>query len=378
MTFRKASKLDGIEISLIRQWNSKAKPSTIKMTIGELPYEPPRAVIDAGIKAFAEKRMAYTPNAGLAELRELVALEHESNTGRRTNENNVIITDGVEQALYNTFSTFLNPGDNVLIPEIFFSPYETIPRMNGANVNKFALKEDFSIDLKDLESKLNDRTKLVVINSPANPTGNVLGSEELLELAEILKKHPDVYVASDEIYSHLFFCEKMPDSISKYFDRSIVMNGISKRASATGLRIGWTIAPEEVTKEMLKVQQYTVTCASTPCQYAAIPVLRGQCVQEEKSYRDMLRENRDLTTKLIREIPGTLINNPEGAFYCFPDISQYGSSEKVSQRLLDEADVLVIPGIAFGLRGDNHVRISYAVEHSKLEEGLNRIKGVLK
>lgn len=378
MNFKPSHRLDGIEISIIRQINSLAKPSTITLGIGQLPYMAPKPLIQAGIKAFEKGVIQYTSNAGNSELRQLIADEHSAIYGTAATQEEVIVTTGVEEALSIIFAASLNPEDEVLIPEIYFSVYETLPKFYNAIPRAYRLNEDFGLELADIESKINQKTKLIIINSPANPTGKVLGEIELVGLARVVDNHPSLYVVSDEVYSHLYFGEERPKSIAMYSDRVIVTDGISKRASATGLRIGWTIAPQEVTRELIKVHQYMVTCASSISQAAAIPVLRGECSEQERQYRLSLKENRDLALQLLSEIPGISIVPPEGAFYCFPNISRFGCSMDISLKLLNECDVLTIPGIAFGEKGNSHIRISYAVDKEKLQEGIRRMQETLK
>ena len=378
MSFKPSHRLDGIEVSVIRKINALAKPSTINLGIGQLPYRAPEPLIQAGIRALEQGTIQYTTNAGNAELRQLIAKEHSNLCGWIKFPEDVIVTTGVEEALSIVFAAALNPGDEVLIPEIFFSVYETLSKFYGALPREYRLDKTFGLDLEDIESKINPRTKLIIINSPANPTGKVLGNDQLSNLAEIIHSHQDLYVVSDEVYSHLYFGEERPQSIARYSDKVIVTDGISKRASATGLRIGWTIAPQEVTRELIKVHQYMVTCASSISQAAAIPVLKGECSEHEEEYRKSLRENRDLAIQLLSEIPGISIVPPEGAFYCFPNVSRFGGSMDVSMKVLDECDVLTIPGIAFGEKGEHHIRLSYAVDEASLYEGIRRIQETLK
>ncbi|MBT3261181.1 pyridoxal phosphate-dependent aminotransferase, partial [bacterium] len=184
MKLKLSSKLNDIQISEIRQIVNLAKKDTINLGIGQLPFDPPAALIEAGIKSFQSGQLKYSPNAGLPELRELIALEHQSQTGKPTTFENVIITVGVESALYITFATFLDPDDEVLIPEIYFSVYDTIPKMLGAKVKTFKLNTDFSIDFQDLKKKITKKTKLIVINSPCNPTGKIVSLAEQQSLAD--------------------------------------------------------------------------------------------------------------------------------------------------------------------------------------------------
>ncbi len=373
--FKPSKKLQGIGISEIRKMNALANPDTINLGIGQLPFDPPIALAKAGAAAFAGK-LKYTENAGLWELRDLVAKEYLRKTGKETDPDNVIITVGAEEALDIAFGTFLDEGDEVLIPEIYFPVYETIPRLYGASVKTYKLGEGFGIDLQDLESQITGKTKLVVINSPANPTGRVLSPGELKQLAEILERHKGVYVISDEVYDSLYFGEP-PESFSKYSDRCVVINGISKRSAATGLRLGWSISPKEVTASMLPLHQYRVTCASLPSQKAAIPVLKGECSCEEDHYRKVLAENLEAAYNILSKIPNSKITKPGGAFYFFVDISAYGNSRDIAHRILKEQNVLTIPGIAFGQSGDRYIRISFAANKIDLLEGVEKIRGVL-
>ena len=377
MTFKKSRKLEGVEISVIRQMNNRANSDTINLGIGQLPYQPPLKLKKAGAQAFSDGQTRYTPTKGILELRTLIAEEHKRHTGKETDSENVIVTVGAEEALDIICRTSLDDGDEVLIPEIFFSVYATLPRLNLAIPTTYRLTPDFGIDLTDLESKIKEKTRLVFINSPSNPTGRVLAQDELRSLADVLERHPNLYIVSDEIYSYLHFMDKLPPSMAEFSDRVIIVNGISKRASATGLRIGWIIAPEDVTQELVKLHQYAVTSAASPSQLAAIPVLKGECFEDEEMYRTQLMVNRDLTAQRLSEIPNVSLTKPGGAFYCFPDISYYGTSQEVADRLLDEGNVLTIPGIAFGQRGNSYIRISYAADVKELDKGLNIIKGVL-
>jgi len=374
MKLKLSSKLNDIQISEIRQIVNLAKKDTINLGIGQLPFDPPAALIEAGIKSFQSGQLKYSPNAGLPELRELIALEHQSQTGKPTTFENVIITVGVESALYITFATFLDPDDEVLIPEIYFSVYDTIPKMLGAKIKTFKLNADFSIDIQDLKKKITKKTKLIVINSPCNPTGKIVSLAEQQSLADIVAHHPLLHLVSDEVYAELYFTPKKPVSLAKFSDKVIVLNGISKRASATGLRIGWIIAPKPITQELVKIQQYSVTCAAITSQKAAMPVLRGECDQDTARYREVLAEHRALALTLLADIPKIKVVAPEGAFYCFVDISAYGKSKEIAYRILADKNVLTIPGIAFGKKGDRYLRISFAADLTAIKQGLKALK----
>jgi len=366
----------GVEISEIRKMNALAGRNTINLGIGQLPDDLPPSVRDKGLEAFTTGQTRYTSNQGSLELRQLIAAYHSKKNGRSYSGDQVIITNGAEGALWNIFSVYFDRDQEVLIPEIAFSVYRTIAELQGGRAVNYRLKKDFSIDLRDLESKISDKTRFIVINSPNNPTGSVLSDEQISAVTEIAERK-GIYIISDEIYSELYFGESGPSSPMAYSDRVITVDGISKRAAATGLRIGWTICPEEIACPMVVANQYVTTCASSVSQYAAIASLDGSSDPFVKRVREELAGKGEYAYKVLRGIKGVEVVKPRGAFYIFPDISAFGTSREVALRILDEVDVLTIPGIAFGERGDKHIRLSFATDFEKLKEALQRIKHLL-
>ncbi|MEK6885395.1 MAG: pyridoxal phosphate-dependent aminotransferase [Nanoarchaeota archaeon] len=379
MTYRFAQSTNNSEISLIRRMNNLVTANTINLGIGQLPYSLPIQVIDAGKTFLSRGKIGYTPNAGLPELRELIANEYQSRTEKPTCRDEVLVCAGVEHALYVAFSTFLDKGDEVLIPEISFSPYRTIPKRKGAVVREFKLDKNFMPDFSDLEKKIIDKTKLIVVNSPANPTGAVLDNNSLEKLARILKRNPGVMLLSDEIYSNLYFSATRPVSPARYTNQVIVLDGISKsHGCGTGLRLGYVVADEEIINRMTPIVQETISCAPTLSQVMAMPIFRGECKDHELSVRANLQANRGLLLERLDSIPSIKTTIPEGAFYCFVDVSSYKSpetpdSESIAKKILKEKDVLVIPGIAFGKAGDDFIRISYAVPRENILNGTAKL-----
>ncbi len=353
--------------------NSLAKSDTINLGIGQLPENLPASVMNKGIAAFQDNQTRYTSNQGLLELRELVAYHHSKKANKSVSIDQVVITNGAEGALWNIFFTYLEPQDVVLIPDIAFSVYQTITQLQGAKTVTYRLNEDFSIDFEDLNSKLTEAVKFIVINSPNNPTGSILPSSDIKALANIVDKN-DIYIISDEIYSDLYFSHSRPDTPLAYTDKVIVVDGISKRAAATGLRIGWTISPTSIATNMIITNQYVATCASSISQHAAIASLNGSTDDFVQRICVNLEEKSEYIYKSLKEIPHVNVEKPQGAFYIFPDISYYGSSTDVAHKMLDQVNVLTIPGIAFGKRGDSHLRISYATDMAKLIEACKQIQ----
>lgn len=369
------SNFHGVDISEIRKMNALATENTLNLGIGQLPNDIPEAVenqIRAGIDL---GKTRYTSNQGMPELRSLVASYHSGKTGKKITPEQVIITNGAEGALWNILYTFLEPFDEILVPEISFSVYDTITKLQGGEAKTFKLNSDFSLDIESVKSAITKKTKFLVINSPNNPTGNILSAEDVESMVQLAREH-DFYIISDEIYSELYLDNVKPVSPLAFSDRVIVVDGISKRAAATGLRIGWTVSTEEIAKPMVISNQYIATCASSISQFAAIKSLDGSSDSFVKDVVADLRIKRDYAYSFLKEIEGVKVNKPMGAFYIFPEISCFGKSKDVAKRILDETDVLTIPGIAFGESGDSYIRLSYAVDFDMLKEALSRLKNL--
>lgn len=366
MELKAKASFNGIDISEIRKMNALAGTETINLGIGQLPNDLPKPLIEQGQRAFDLGITRYTSNQGMPELRELVATYHSKKSGKEILPEQIVITNGAEGALWNILYTFLEPGDEVVIPEISFSVYSTISELQGAKTLCYK-----SIEV--LEASITNKTKFVVINSPNNPTGQIIDEESIKLLCYLAEKH-GFYIISDEIYSELYLDGTVPMSPLRYSDKVIIVDGISKRAAATGLRIGWTVSPLSVTKPMVISNQYISTCASSVSQYAAMKSLDGSTDKFVEDIKKDLKVKRDYAYKILSSIKGVSVVKPEGAFYIFPDISSFGSSKAVALKILTSVDVLTIPGIAFGTEGDRFIRLSYAVEFSKLETALYRLK----
>jgi len=376
MALKAKNSFSGVDISEIRKMNALAKKDTINLGIGQLPDSLPSAVMERGIDAFKEGQTRYTSNQGSPDLRELVASYHSRKSGREISASQVVITNGAEGALWNILFTYLDKGEEILIPEIAFSVYNTIADLQGARAVTYKQADDFSIDFDDLEEKLNGNVKFLVINSPNNPTGTILSEDNIRRLCDLAEKQ-DFYIISDEIYSELYFGKIKPFTPLCCSDRVIVVDGISKRAAATGLRIGWTLSSEEISKPMIVANQYITTCAASVSQYAALSSLDGSSDGFIENVKNELRAKAEYAYQFLKNIEGLKVVKPEGAFYIFPDVSALGTSKEVALKILDKVNVLTIPGMAFGARGDKHIRISFAVDFDVLKESLNRIKDLI-
>ncbi len=372
MVITKANRLT-YEESLIRQMSAFEREGTIHLGIGQLKFPAPRALIESG-KRSLDELLVYPPNQGIAGLRDLVALDQSKRDGKPHSAQEVVITNGAEEALFATFGAFINPEDEVLIPEIAFGVYEKITAFFGGVPRQFKLDSTHGIDYESLRNKLSDRTKFLVLNSPSNPTGRIISLQEGTRVANLLSSRKNVYVVSDEIYSDLYFGEK-PLSFPRVYDQTIVISGLSKRSAAAGMRLGWAISPDKETSQAInQTHSLATSCASIISQRAAIPILKGEGINEENEYRDVLRRNAALCANTFSDL-GIPFTRPDGSFYFFPNVSRYGIDSLTLAKNIaaSETNVITVPGVAFGKAGDKYLRLSCAVGEATLVEGLNRL-----
>lgn len=354
--------------------------NVISLGIGEPDFVSPRPVIEAGIRSLEEGQTSYTANAGLLELRELVAEELERRydvaydpTGE------IIVTVGVSEAMQCTMLALLDPGDEILIPEPCFVSYGPTARFAGGEVVHVptSVEHDFQVTAEAIERHITPRSKVLFLGYPNNPTGAVLRRETLEEIAEVVVKH-DLLVISDEIYDRLIYGKAYENghtclpSIEALRERTVLLGGFSKNYAMTGWRIGYACAPESIYKAIYKMHQYIVMSAPTMGQLAAVAALR-ESQDEVEAMRQSYDERRRVIVDGLRAA-GLPTFEPEGAFYCFPDIRSTGlSSEEFAQKLLKEERVACVPGDAFGPSGAGYVRCSYATALEEIEEAVERI-----
>lgn len=352
----------------------------ITLGIGEPDFVSPQPIIDAAIESMKAGKTGYTSNAGLTDLREAIADELDRLYGVCYNPaNEIIVTVGVSEALQLAMLALLEPGDEILIPEPCFVSYGPAAIFAGANVvyvPTFAAN-DFQVTAADIERRITPRTKVLFLAYPSNPTGAVLRRETLEEIAEVVERH-DLIVLSDEIYDRLVYGDAhnaghtcLP-SIPSLRDRTILLGGFSKDYAMTGWRVGYVCAPGAVYDAIYKLHQYVVMSAPTAGQYGAIAALR-ECQDDVERMRLAYDERRRVIVDGMRSA-GFPTFEPEGAFYCFPDITSTGlSSEEFAQALLTEEKVAVVPGDAFGPSGAGYVRCAYANSLDNISEAVARI-----
>ncbi len=367
-----------IQISGIRQFFNRVSeyPEAISLTLGLPDFPTPEHVKAAGKKAIDENKTTYTHNAGSIELRNAIAQFVKEKYGLDYQaEDEVITTTGASEAIDISLRTMLVEGDEVILPGPVYPGYEPVIHLCGAKpVHVDTRETGFKLTASLIEKHLTDRTKCIILPYPSNPTGVTLTKKELEEIAELLKEK-DVFMLSDEIYSELTYGEPHR-SIANFTgmkEKTIVINGLSKSHSMTGWRIGFILGDSTITKHILKVHQYNVTCVSSITQAAAVEALtagKDDALPMRDIYKDRLEYAYDRLVKM-----GLETYEPTGAFYLFPSIKQFGmKSWDFATKLLEEEKLAVVPGIAFSDFGDDYIRISYACHKDQLREGLVRLE----
>ncbi|MFW5972929.1 MAG: pyridoxal phosphate-dependent aminotransferase [Bacteroidota bacterium] len=352
----------------------------ISLGIGEPDFVSPEPIVDAAIESLRAGKTSYTANAGLLELRELISTElKERYRVRYDPTSEVLVTVGVSEAMQCAMLSLLDPGDEILIPEPCFVSYGPTARFAGADVIYVptSVETNFQVTADDIAARISPRSKVLFLGYPNNPTGAVLTRRTLEEIAEVVVEN-DLLVISDEIYDRLIYGEAKKrghvcvPSIEALRERTVLLGGFSKNYAMTGWRIGYACAPEPVNRALYKVHQYMVMSAPTMGQVGAVAALRD-CQKEVEQMRQAYDERRRAIVDGLRQA-GLPTFEPEGAFYCFPDIRSTGlSSEDFAQRLLQDEHVAVVPGDAFGPSGAGYVRCSYATALDDVQEAVRRI-----
>jgi len=347
----------------------------ISFSMGEPDFVTPSNIVNSCIESLRDGFTHYTSSLGIPELRVAVANKSATQNKIPCTEKNVLITP-CKQAIFMTALAYLDPGDEVILSDPSWVSYEACIRLAGAKPVYIPTKfeEDFVIDPSLLEAAITPKTKMIILNTPSNPTGGVLPVQTIKAIAEIAIKN-DIMMMSDEIYESIIYEGKHLSiaSLPGMFERTITISGLSKTYAMTGWRLGWAIAPEIDIKNINKLQTHSISCCVSFTQPAAVEAINGP--QKEKD--DMVREfkkRRDLALDLISEIKGLECNIPKGAFYLFPRYNVRMSSEELATQLLEKAHVAVTPGSAFGPCGEGFFRISYATSEEQIREGLDRLR----
>lgn len=350
----------------------------IHFELGEPDFDTPQHIKEAAKKALDEGYTHYAPNAGLLELREAIAekLKRENNIDADP-ITEICVTVGSQEATYLAIMCTIERGDEVLITDPAYYTYRNCVLMAEGKPVFVPVKSenDFRLNLEDLEKKITHRTKMIIINSPCNPTGAVMTKDDLQAIDELAIEH-DLLILSDEIYEKIIYDGQKHYSIaaiSKEPERIITINGFSKAYAMTGWRIGYVVANKTIISEIVKMQQSALSSVTTFAQIGAIAALKGP----QEPMINMLREfekRREVLIEGLSEIKIFSVSKPKGAFYAFVDVRKVGKSIKVSEYLLNEAKVVTTPGVTFGKNGEGFIRMSYATSVENIKEGVNRIK----
>ena len=356
----------------------------IHLEIGEPDFDTPEHIVEAGCRALRNGQTHYTPSAGVPELREAIAADVSESRSIDVSPEQVVVTPGGKPIMFFTILALVEKGDEVLLPSPAFPIYESMVRFAGATPVPVPLRQEneFRFDLDEFRAGLGERTKLVILNSPANPTGGVLTDGDLADLAEILRGRPDVFVLSDEIYSRLLYSGGFA-SISSQEDmgpenRTIILDGFSKTYAMTGWRLGYGVMPERLAGQISKLQVNSNSCTNAATQYAGLEALTGP----QDSVQEMLEEfraRRDLMVSGLNSLPGVECITPRGAFYAFPRISGTGhDADTLADLLMEKAGVACLSGTGFGEYGEDHLRFSYANSRDNISRALERTEEFLK
>ncbi len=357
---------------------------------GEPDFPTPGYIVEAAQRACAEPRFQkYTPAAGLPELREAVAAKTARDSGYQVKASQVLITNGGKHAVYETFATLLDPGDEVLLPTPYWTTYpEAIGLAGGVPVPVLAdERTGYRVSVADLEAARTDRTKLLVFVSPSNPTGAVYPPEQVAEIGHWAAEH-GLWVATDEIYEHLVYggatFSSMPAVAPEIADTCVVLNGVAKTYAMTGWRVGWMIGPADVIKAASNLQSHATSNVCNVAQAAALAAVSGD-LSAVADMRAAFDRRRLTMSSMLNDIPGVVCPVPEGAFYCYPSVkgvlgreiagSRPATSAELAEVILEHADVAVVPGEAFGTPG--YFRLSCALGDEDLAEGISRMGKLL-
>jgi aspartate/methionine/tyrosine aminotransferase len=353
----------------------------IHLEIGRPDFDTPAHIKEAAKRALDEGKVHYSSNYGIPELRQAIAEKLKQENDLSFDPSEIIVTVGTTESISMTMMALLSPGDEVLVPDPCWVTYFYAARMAGAiPISVLQREEDnFNPRIEDYRSRITPKTRMIIINTPNNPTGAVCQASVLEELAQ-LAREKDLFVLSDEIYEKIIYDGEHHVSIGSLpgmRKRTITVNGFSKIYSMTGWRLGYAAADKELISAMIRIHQYTTACATTFAQWGGITALRGPQGEAERMVREFDRR-RNLVYEALKEMPGIHVIKPRGAFYIFPNIKSFGkTSEEMARYLLEEAHIAVVPGTTLGECASDFIRISYANSYENLKLAMEKMRAAL-
>lgn len=353
----------------------------VHLEIGEPDFDTPRNIKEAAIKALNTGYTHYVPSAGIPEFRQAIADYVSKTRNLEVSAEEVVVTPGGKPIMFFTILALVNPGDEVLYPNPGFPIYESLINFVGAKPVPIPLEEknDFSLDREYVKKMITKKTKLIILNSPENPTGGILSREDLKVIADSIARRDDVFVLSDEIYSRIIYDSKH-ESITAFpgmKEKTIILDGFSKTYAMTGWRLGYGVMRKDLATKMAQLMTNSNSCTSAFTQMAGMEALNGPQTEEEKMVAEFKRR-REVIVEGLNKIKGITCKKPRGAFYVFPNITGTGMDcRKLADHLLNNAGVAVLPGTSFGKFGEGYLRLSFANSVENIKKALDRIRNAV-
>lgn len=370
--FRLPRRLQGVQPTLIRQIFERALPESINFGLGEPDLPTPRFIREEAARVTLSEQNGYTNHAGILELREKIAASYPH---LNLNANQVCVTVGSQEAMTAAFLGIVDAGDEVMIPNPAFPAYENCVRIcEGVPVfYRLPAEKDFAFDIEEFKSKITPRTKAVVVISPSNPTGKIFTENDLRQIAEALKD-TGIYLISDEIYSDLYFTPEKPRSASEFYDKTVIVSGLSKSLSMTGWRVGWVASSQtDAVKAAMTLHGFLTVCTSTISQKASLLGWTPEAEAAKADARAIYKQRGEFLIDTLQKELGLRGTSPEGAFYTMLDVRAVGDDLEIAEKFLQNR-VITVPGIAFGTEAKGFLRLSFCNSEERMAEGVRRMK----
>ena len=375
MQLRLPRRLQGVAPTLIRQIFERALPDSINFGLGEPDLPTPQFMREEAARVSLEEQNGYTSHAGLLPLREKIAEQYPHlNLDAKTQ---VCVTVGSQEAMTAAFLGIVDEGDEVLIPNPSFPAYENCVKISGGEPVFYRLpaERDFAFDIEEFKAKITPKTKAAVVISPSNPTGKIFSENDLKQIADVLRD-TGIYLISDEIYADLYFTEK-PRSASEFYDKTVIVSGLSKSLSMTGWRVGWVASSQtDVVKAALTLHGFLTVCTSTISQKASLLGWTEEAERAKAEAREIYRRRGEFLIAILQKELGLRGTSPEGAFYTMLDVRALGDDLEVAEKFLQNR-VITVPGIAFGSEAKGFLRVSFCNTEERMAEGVRRMKEAL-
>lgn len=372
--FRLPKRLQGLQPTLIRQFFERALPGSINFGLGEPDLPTPQFLRDEAARVTLEEQNGYTSHPGIPALREKIAEQYPHLDLKMTD---VVVTVGSQEAMTAAFLSIIDEGDDVLLPNPSFPAYDACVKISQGNPVYYRLPadKDFAFDIEEFKRAITPKTRAAVVISPSNPTGKIFTPTDLQQIADALKG-TGIYLITDEIYSDLYFTER-PRSASEFYDRTVIVSGLSKSLSMTGWRLGWAASSQpEVMRAIQVLHGFLTVCTSTITQKASLLGWSDEAEAAKQNARNIYKKRGDFLVELLDKELGLRATAPEGAFYTMLDVRELGDDIEIAEKCLQNR-VITVPGVAFGSEGKGFLRISFCNPEDRMVEGVRRMKEAL-